>query len=171
MPRSAVVTGQISHYPKRVRQTAALISSLADAAQETAVALEASAADVFVYTILDPITVTGFRCLVTVTLDYDTQTAEAVIALDHRITFASDTGRVALGTVALADGTAAGIQLYTTFTPVNLERGDQLVVEVATAGTGGMSIAGDWLPVIITESTDFEDITLLAADAGLTLTA
>lgn len=167
MPRRSLLAGQAMHYPLRVRQQDMLISSLSNAAQETAVALEATAADVFVFDVDEPFIVAGFRVKITVATNYDTQTAAAVISLDRRITYGSETGRVELGTVTIPDATAAGIQVYSTdFTVTQLDRGDQLVVEVKTAGTGGMSIAGDWLPVITSQSADFEDITLAALDTA-----
>ena len=167
MPRRSILAGQAMHYPLRVRQQDVVISSLSNAAQETAIAIEASAADVFIFDVDEPFIIAGFRTKVTVAIDYDTQTAAAVISLDRRVTYASDTGRVELGTITIPDATAAGIQVYSTdFTPTQLDRGDQLVVEVKTAGTGGMSIAGDWLPVLLRQSADFEDITLPALDTA-----
>lgn len=169
MPRRAIVTGQAMHYPMRVRQTDVLISSLCDAAQETPIALTAAAVDQFVFTILEPVTVAIFRLLITTLINYDTLTQAAIVALDHRITYASETGRVELGTITIPDAAPAGEQIYTVITPTDLERGDQLVVEVTQAGTGGASIAGAWLPVIGLQSMDFEDITAEGSDAGLTL--
>lgn len=171
MPRRSVVTGQVARYPIRTRQTEAWRSSLCVAAQETAIALEAATGDKFVFDVYEPITVVEFRVAITVLINYDTLSAAAVVALDHRVTYGSDTGRVALGSVTIPDAAPAGEQIYVDLTPTNIERGDQLVVEVTTQGAGGGSIAGDWLPVILFQSTDFEDITLKASDSGLTATA
>lgn len=127
-----------------------LNSAVADAALGTAIAVEATAGDKFVFTAMETMEVSEFRALITVALNYDTPTAIAVVTLDHRPTYGSDTGRVELAAITLANGTAAGKILYKKFTPKKIKAGEQLVVEVKTAGTGGGSIAGDWQPIIVT---------------------
>jgi hypothetical protein len=119
-----------------------------DAAQPTAIALEAAAGDKFVYTILEPCVVLGFRLLATVAMNYDTLTAAAKVALDKRTAFASDTGRTQLVELTIPQGLAAGKLLYKAFTPVKMLPGEQLVVEVTTQGAGGTEV-GDWVPVIL----------------------
>jgi hypothetical protein len=169
MPRRSVITGQISHYPLRTRQTDVVLSHEAVAGQLTAIAIEAVAGDKFVFDILEPIMVVEFRVQITVTINYDTPTTLAVVALDRRITYNSDTGRAQLATVTIPNNAPAGEQIYKELAqPVNLERGDQLVVEVTTAGTGGVAIAGDWRPVILLWSIDFEDLTPKASDSAMT---
>lgn len=126
----------------------AMPAILNDAGQPTAIALEAAAGDKFVYTILEPCVVLAFRLLATVAMNYDTLTTAAKVALDRRVTFASDTGRVQLVELTIPQGLAAGKFLYKKFAPVKMLPGEQLVVEVTTQGAGGTE-AGDWLPVII----------------------
>ena len=108
-------------------------------------ALEVGAADLgLAFDVVEPITITRFGIIATVTFAYDTQTAEAVVSLDRRIAYGSDTGRVEIDTVALLDATPAGTVIKVDFNPVNCDVGDQLILEAKTAGTGGGSIAGDW---------------------------
>lgn len=172
MPRRSVITGQIAHYPLRTRQTDVVLSSEAVAGQLTAIALEATAGDKYTFDIVEPILVVEFRVQITVAIDYNTPTNLAVVALDRRIMYGSDTGRVQLTNVTIPNLAPAGRQIYTELAqPVGLDRGDQLVVEVTTAGTGGAGIAGDWRPVILLRSIDFEDLTPNAADSAMTLSA
>lgn len=123
-------------------------SAVCDAALATAIAVEAAAADTHVYTILETIVVVEFRVLITVTIDYDTMTTAAVVALDHRVAYGSDTGRVELATITIPQATAAGKQLYKKITPKKIKAGEQLVVEVKVQGAGGTEV-GDWQPVIV----------------------
>lgn len=124
----------------------AMPSSLSDAAQETAIALEAATGDKFVYTVKEPIVVFGLRIMPTVTFAYDTATALAQVSLDHRVTYGSDTGRLELVVLTLPDALAAGKFLYKDFAPKKILPGQQLVVEAKVQGAGGAGIAGDWLP-------------------------
>lgn len=129
-----------------------LVHSMAtqDTPTGTALALEVTAAgDDVIWTIFEPITVLEVRAFVTVTFDYDTQTAEGVLSFERRVTYGSDTGRVVLGAVTLTDATAAGVQLYQTINPTKLDVGDQIIADMSTAATGGMSIAGDFYPIFI----------------------
>lgn len=168
MPRRSVITGQISHYPLRTRQTEAWQSSMSVAAQETVVALAAVVGDKFVFNIYEPIMVVEFRLVVAGAITYNTPSALAVVALDRRVTYGSDTGRVELGTITIPDAAPAGQQIYKAITPTNLDRGDQLVVEVKTQGAGGAGISGSWLPLILCQSIDFEARTPPEQDTGLT---
>lgn len=126
-----------------------------NADKATAEALEVAAGDVAnaLWAILYPCTVKFFGFEVTVAFDYDTQTAEGIIALDKRVTPASDTGRVEVARVDLEDGLAIGDVRGLLGTDMGTDAfcqpGDELVLEVVTAGTGGGSIAGDWRPIII----------------------
>ena len=116
----------------------------------TPLALEVSAGgNNVIWTCWEPITVFEVRAFVTVAFNYDTQTAEGVLSFERRVAYGSDTGRVVIGAVSLTDGTAAGVSLYQTIDPVDFEIGDQLIADMSTAGTGGMSIAGDFIPVAI----------------------
>lgn len=110
----------------------ALPAHLCDAALPTAIALEAAAGDKFVFTVLEPLVVLGFRVMPTVAFDYNVMTTAAKVALDKRVTFGS-----------------AGKQLYKKFDPVKCVPGQQLVVEVTVQGAGGTE-AGDWVPILIT---------------------
>lgn len=127
----------------------ALPAHLCDAALPTAIALEAAAGDKFVFTVLEPLVVLGFRVMPTVAFDYNVMTTAAKVALDKRVTFGSDTNRVQLVELTLPDGLAAGKQLYKKFDPVKCVPGQQLVVEVTVQGAGGTEV-GDWVPILIT---------------------
>ena len=108
-------------------------------------ALEVAAADLGpIFDVVEPITITRFGIMPTVTFAYDTQTAEGEVALDRRIAYGSDTGRVELARVKSADTTPAGTTIKKDFNPIDCDVGDQLVLEAAVAATGGDSIAGDF---------------------------
>lgn len=105
--------------------------------------LEVAAADLDQpFTVCRPITVVRFGIFVTVAFDYDTQTTEGIVALDRRITYGSDTGRVEIDTINLTDTTALGKVIY-----VNCDQdcdvGDQLIFEAKTAAVGGTEV-GDF---------------------------
>jgi hypothetical protein len=131
-----------------------------NAAQETAIALEAATGVKFTYDLVEPITVTRFGIKPTVTFDYDTMTTEAVVKLKRYITYGSSSGAITLATVTLKQGWVAGNVYYvdvpnipdytdqfTAVNPADCKAGEQLVVEVTTQGAGGTE-AGDWLPYI-----------------------
>jgi len=107
-------------------------------------ALEVSTGDLALFDVVEPITVTRFGVLATVTYDYDTQTAEGQVSLDRRVAYGSDTDRVELAIIKQTDGTAAGTVIKKDFNPVDLDVGDQLVLEAKVQAAGGGSIAGDW---------------------------
>jgi len=120
-------------------------------------ALEVAAGDTtFTWQIYWPCRVVYFGFLVSVAFDYATQTAEGIVALDKRITFGSDTGRVEIGRVDLEDGLAISAVRFieVPLTNANCDPGDQLVCEVVTAGTGGGGIAGDWVPFVVVARRD-----------------
>jgi hypothetical protein len=54
---------------------------MSDAGLGSAIALEAAAGDKFVFTVLEPMVVMGFRILATVAFNYDTMTTAAKVAL------------------------------------------------------------------------------------------
>ena len=123
-------------------------SGMANTGFATAIAVEAAAAAITggLWDVMHPMEIYRLQLLVTVALNYDTQTAEAVVTFFKRVTYASDTGRVTLGTVRLIDGTAAGVRLYRNIQPHKVYPGQQILAAITTAGTGGGSIAGDFLP-------------------------
>ena len=108
-------------------------------------ALEVAAGDLgLAFDVLEPITITRIGIIATVTFAYDTQTAEANVSVDRRIAYGSDTGRVELGVIKLLDATPAGTVIKKDFNSVDLDVGDQVILEAKVAGTGGAGIAGDW---------------------------
>jgi hypothetical protein len=96
--------------------------------------------------------VVRIQLLVTVTLDYNVQTAEGVVTFYKRVTYGSNTGRVALGTVKLKGGTLAGQRLFRDIQPHKVTPGQQIVAAITTAATGGGAIAGDFLPEFLAYS-------------------
>lgn len=86
--------------------------------------------------VLGPATVLRITALVTLA---PTATA-AVVALDRRVTAGSDTGRVELGRITIPVGTAAGKVVYKDIEPVDVDMGDQLVLELVTASTAGSAV-------------------------------
>ena len=91
----------------------------------------------------------------TTLLAYDTVTATEVFAIDRRVTFASDTGRLEVGrvdvhaTLSLAVGSVRMLQVN----HVNelLNPGEELIMEIITRGTGGAALAGVYTPFILLE--------------------
>ena len=126
----------------------ALHSGMADAGLGSAIALEAAARDKFVFTVLEPMVVMGFRILATVAFNYDTMVTATKVALDHRPAYGADTNRAELGVATLPQGLAAGKFIYKNITPKKVLPGEQLVIETKVMGVGGTE-TGDWLPVII----------------------
>jgi hypothetical protein len=107
--------------------------------------LEVGAADLGApFDVVEPITVTRIGVIATVAYAYDTQTVEANVSVDRRIAYGSDTGRVEIGVIKQLDATPAGTVIKLDINPVDLDVGDQVVLEAKVAGTGGGSIAGDW---------------------------
>ena len=115
-------------------------------------ALEVATGDTtFTWQIYWPCFVYAFGYLVSVAFDYNTQIVEGIVALDKRITFGSDTGRVEVCRLDLEDALAIGSvrYIFPNRTNVNCDPGDTLICEVVTAGTGGGAIAGDWVPFVL----------------------
>lgn len=123
----------------------------------TAIALEAGAGNLTggLWDVMTPVKVIRLQVLVTVTFNYDTQTAEGVVSFYKRITYASDTGRVLLGAVRLIHGTTAGQRLYVDIAPHKCLVGQQIIAAISTAGTGGGAIAGDFQPEVVVQD-DYE---------------
>lgn len=137
-----------------------LMSVNSNAGQETAIALEAGTGVKFTYDIVEPITVTRFALKPTVTFNYATMSAQSVVKLKKYVTYGSSVGEVTLATITLDDPAVSGNNAWTAghvyyvdvenaLNAACVNAGQQLVVEVTTAGTGGGGIAGDWLPYIM----------------------
>lgn len=75
----------------------------------------------------------------------------AVVEFNRRPTIASASGEVAIGTLTLTDGAAAGATFVKEVDPVVMEVGDELSLEVATAGTDGTSAAGQGYYFVIAD--------------------
>lgn len=115
----------------------------------TPIALEASAAVVRTWEVYEPIQVTRVGIKIAVTFNYDTQTQEGILKFKRYIAYGSATGAIELGTITLTDTAAAGKCVYidvdTSDGRGDCKGGEQIVAEITTAGTGGGSIAGDFL--------------------------
>ena len=120
-------------------------------ASTTDVILEVAAGDtLFIWTCLWPMQVLAFGYLATVAFNYDTLVTEGVVALDKRVTYVSDTGRVEVCRLDLESGLAAGDVRFVLPNRTNVlcAPGDQLVCEVVTAAVGGTEV-GDWSPFVM----------------------
>lgn len=121
-------------------------------ASAATLALEVAAADTtFVWVAPWPMQVLAFGYMVTVAFDYNVQVAQGVVALDKRVTFGSNTGRVEVARLELLDGLAISAVRFIlpNRTNILLDPGDSLVCEVVVAATGGGAIAGDWVPFVM----------------------
>lgn len=127
----------------------------------TAEDLSAVAADYSVlFVTMWPITITHVGFLVTTTIAADT--TAPVISLDRRPTFGSDSGRVELTTMTLADTTAAN-KMVIKEVGADLNVGEQLVFEHKTQAVDGSSAAGaghyfilyETKPVLDTSDTNY----------------
>jgi hypothetical protein len=131
--------------------------ALDDAQWATPLALEAVVGAKSIFTVLEPLVVDKFGYRVTVTFNYDTQTAEGKIALYKRITPGSDTGRVKLAEMKLVNARAAEhiyvLKVSDVENQAKCVAGQQIVIEVSVAATGGASIAGDFQPFWIGHPT------------------
>jgi len=136
------------------------------ATMTTAIPLEANAAAILTYPpvggLAEPICVTRFGFRPTVTFNYDTMTQKGKLKL-YRYPKANATDKVELGYIYLENGDAAGRVYYVDVDnakvaavapyaglafqgKADFNPGDQVVVEIATAATGGANIAGDFQP-------------------------
>jgi hypothetical protein len=106
-------------------------------AKLTPIAFDAAAGDKFVITAREPMCVTRFG--VEITTAYANQTTNQKISLDKRVTHNSDVGRVELAEIELQNGYADGHVYYKDVDSINLDVGQQLVIEqkVQGAGAGG----------------------------------
>lgn len=116
----------------------------------TAIAMEAALGVKKTWPALEGFVVDKIGYYVTVTFAYDTQTVEGVLSFFKRVTPGSDTNRVALGTMKLVDARAAGKFYFrkvdNELNAAKVERGQEVIAEITTAGTGGGGIAGDFQP-------------------------
>ena len=113
--------------------------------------LEVATGDtLFIWTCLWPMEVLAFGYLVTVAFNYDTLVTEGVVALDKRVTYLSDTGRVEVCRIDLETALPLGDVRFVLPNRTNIRcaPGDQLVVEVITAALGGTEV-GDWSPFVM----------------------
>jgi hypothetical protein len=128
---------------------------MADAGMATAITIEATAGDLSVWTVLEPgLSPTFFGVLITVTIG--TQTIDAIVSLDLRPAYGSDTGRIELATITVPDLAVAGsvflyrIGAHSTVAIANQQRaemGYQLVAEQKVAATG--TTTGDYQPFVL----------------------
>jgi hypothetical protein len=82
--------------------------------------------------ILDPWTLLRLGALVMVAQDAG---ATMTITVTRRILAGSDTGAVAVDTIVVPDGTAAGKCVYAETTPTDLNVGDELLFSTQDVGT------------------------------------
>lgn len=95
------------------------------------------------FDVLEPITITRIGVIATVAYDYDTQTAEGQVSVDRRVAYGSDVGRVELGVIKQLDATPAGTVIKLDINPVDLDVGDQVILEAKVLAAGGTEV-GDW---------------------------
>ncbi|CAO0823786.1 hypothetical protein DFAR_3900012 [Desulfarculales bacterium] len=131
-----------------------------DAERATAIALEASTGAILTKTMEVPGMAMAFGFIPTVLFNYDTQTVKGVLKL-YKYPLGVEGNKVLLGTINLEDGDLVGkfykcrISSKVPYTsPIaapgaKYNAGDQLVIVVATAATGGGYIAGDFQPVVL----------------------
>ncbi|MEW6385913.1 MAG: hypothetical protein AB1491_00130 [Thermodesulfobacteriota bacterium] len=108
-------------------------------AKFTPLAVDAVAADKFVFTAREPLTVTRFG--LEITTAYANQTTKQKVSLDKRVTHNSETGRVELAEIELQNGYADGHIYYKNLNSIDLDVGQQLVIEQKVAGAGS-SVGG-----------------------------
>ena len=122
-----------------------LSAPLADAAY-TPTAYNAAAADLFVFTVRRPIVVVGFGIEITTTFNVDA-TAQ-VLSLDHRPNHNSNTDRVELATITMVNAWADGKIKLNEFNGIDVDPGEQLVIECKVQGTSAGAAAGASIPFI-----------------------
>lgn len=71
-----------------------------------------------------------------------TSTLNPVVTVYRRVTYASQTNAVAIGTLTIPTGSAVGTVIYKDVGQFQLQPGDQLWFKVTTAGTDASSAAG-----------------------------
>lgn len=106
----------------------------------TAKVTTATGASVHSVAVLDQLKVDRIGAIVSTAIANDL--VAAVMTVYRRVTFGSDVGRVAIGTLTFPDGTAVGKVLYKDVSPVVCYPGEQIIFEVSTAGTDSGVAAG-----------------------------
>jgi hypothetical protein len=98
-------------------------------------------ADKLFYSFAVPTKLLSIACTITT----QNTVTSAVIAVDRRPTYGSDTGRVEVKTVTMPVAAVVGKVVYST--PVNqiFQPGEQLVVELLTASTAGAAHVDLWV--------------------------
>jgi hypothetical protein len=124
-----------------------LSEPIADAAY-TPTVVAAAAADLFIFTARRPMRVVGLGIEITTTYVIDVADTAQVVSLDHRVTHNSNVGRVELAEIELVTGWADGDVKYQLFNGVDLEVGQQLVLEQKVQGVNGGAgvLAGALIP-------------------------
>ena len=127
-----------------------------DANELTAINVSAATGAVTnaIWTLHDGYSVQRFKVQITTAVAYDTPTALAIVKLMRRVTFGTDTGAVELGRITIPDGAVAGDCYYIDIPPdQNSASGDcmagnQLLINVHQAGTGGAALAGAYRAIV-----------------------
>lgn len=142
--------GQYGSYEKNV-----IDAAVGDASLAAALALEAAAAAILTKTFFEPVSISRFGFRPTAAFDYDTQTVEGVLTI-YRYPVAGGAGKVALASIPLEDLALVNNVYYVDVAnpPVaargkgraDIDAGEQVVIEISTAATGGAGIAGDFQP-------------------------
>jgi len=112
----------------------------------TPTAYTAAAADLYVFTARQPLVVVAFGLEVTTVVNVDA--VAQVLSLDHRVTHNSNVGRVELATITLVDGWTDGSIKLNRFNGIDIDPGEQLVIECKTQGTSGGAAAGATIPFV-----------------------
>jgi len=116
-------------------------------AKHTPVAYDAAAGDKFVFTASRPMTVVGFGFKVTTA--YAAMSTAQKMSLDKRSAYGSDTGREELAEIGAVNGWAPGHHYVKEFNSVDLDVGQQLVIEQKVQGATGGGGAGACVPFIL----------------------
>ena len=116
-------------------------------AKHTPVAYDAAAGDKFVFTARRPMTVVGFG--LEVTTAFAAMSTAQTMSLDKRVTHNSDTGRVELAEITTVNGWADGHHYIKEFNSVDLDVGQQLIIEQKVQGATGGGGAGACIPFIL----------------------
>lgn len=107
--------------------------------QQSSINYDASTGDKGVFSPKVPVLIMGFGCQVTTA--YTAPTTAQVVALDHRPTYGSDTGRTELATITMSAARPAGRVVHKRINPVKVLPGQQVIIKQKTAGAGGAGAA------------------------------
>lgn len=122
-----------------------LLESFKDANQ-TAIAVDAATGDKIIFTARQPMMIVGFGVEISTT--YANMTTAQVVSLDKRSTHNSDSGRIELAAITLANGYTDGHIYLKKLAAVKLDAGQQLVIKQKTQGAGS-SLAGAVIPFVL----------------------